>query len=185
MEGPAGPVHADSSAISVKFFVDGGVRFNGNLEAFGACAARLYKKTGKFVHEYSCRLPRGGNIPPTSQRSEMKAINLALEQSWEILNRSSTAHRWLDVTIYSDSQSSVNHMRLWRHDWENGKWATSIRTADQDIYEEASSLINRFIGKADVRFVWLPREELNAAEVAVNRIMDEMQKEYGPTSFVN
>lgn len=111
---------------TMKIYVDGGCRGNGQPGAIGAAAAVFQFKWGK-QRAWTRVLPR--HPRPTNQRAEITAIILALELALERY-RNLDSYPWIDVKIYSDSKYAVNCMNVWMDKWSNSKSITQSSNAE-------------------------------------------------------
>lgn len=158
----------------MKIHVDGGCRNNGRSSATGAAAAVFYNRNG-FRTTWTRRLT--ALQPPTSQRAELTAIVLALEQ---VLVKHAGLRRnpRLRVTIFTDSKYALGCMTEWYGKWVGNGWrnAKGGEVANRDLVELAKGLegLVREAGRGTVRFVWVPREENMDADRAVGEVLDGM-----------
>ena len=157
------------------FYVDGGCRRNGHNDAYGAAAAIWVKKWGK-QKSWTVTLPRYDDPRPTSQRAEIMALILALEQAlkhYETL----AGYPEFELVIHSDSQFVVNCMDLYIPRWFRNGWvnARGYEVANRDLLEEASDLEDEVNSLGSVRYQWIPRSENVAADQLANDAMDDME----------
>lgn len=157
----------------MQIYADGGCRYNGKPGAIGAAAA-VFQFKHNHEQRYYRKLPRSPT--PTSQRAEITAIILALEQALERY-KSLDSDPYLDVTIHSDSRYAVNCMNEWVYKWSKNGWvnAAGFQVANRDLIQEASDLDDELKEEGDVRYVWIPREDNQAADELCNEILDEME----------
>ncbi|KAJ5094278.1 ribonuclease H-like domain-containing protein [Penicillium angulare] len=144
-----------------------------NIEIYtdGAAVAVFVPKWGRHTW-FSKELP---SYPaPTSQRAEITAIIIALEEALEKF-REPRSNPYLDVTIYSDSKYAVECMSNWVYKWVRNGWtnAAGNEVANRDLIEEASDLDDRLRAEGDVKYVWIPREKNQLADGYCNDILDE------------
>jgi len=155
----------------MEIYVDGACRGNGQPGSIGAAAAVFKLRSGG--HEaWTKILPR--YPPPTSQRAEITAVILALEQALEKLAELQT-NPFLDVKIYSDSRYAVGCMTNWVYKWSENGWinAAGNEVANRDLIEEASDLDDRLKQEGDVEYIWIPREKNQDADDYCNEALDE------------
>lgn len=160
----------NNNADSRTFTVDGGCRGNGNPGSIAAAAAVFKLKWGRqkiFVQDLPSE-PR-----PTNQRAELTAIILALQRAIERYNGLRTNPRF-KLTIYSDSQYSVNCMTKWLPKWLANGWmnAKGKEVVNRDLIEEAIDLEARLNRAGRVKYVWVPRAQNAEADRAANEAMD-------------
>ncbi|KAG7002251.1 ribonuclease H [Physcia stellaris] len=161
-----------SKPFIMTIHVDGGCRNNGRASATGAAAAVFYNRNG-FPTTWTRRL--NGLQPPTSQRAELTAIVLALEQ---VLVKHAGLRRnpRLRVTIYTDSKYVLGCMTGWYEKWVGNGWrnAKGGAVANRDLVEWAKALegMVREVARGTVRFVWVPRERNGDADRAVGAVLD-------------
>lgn len=157
----------------MQIYADGGCRYNGKPNAIGVAAVVFQSKYGREERWYR-KLPRSPR--PTSQRAEIAAIILALEQALERY-RSLDSDPYLDVTISSDSRYAVNCMNEWVYKWSRNGWvnAAGFQLVNRDLIEKASDLDDLLKKEGDVRYVWVPRGDNQAADALCNEILDEME----------
>lgn len=157
------------------FNVDGGCRRNGRLSAIGAAACCLERSYGRPADFRICSLPRQRNRPPpTNQRAEITAIIMALE--WALEKYETLRSRpELRVTIYSDSQYAVRCMDDWIYKWCRNGWtnARGSEVVNRDLIERASHLDDLVAELGSVDYVWIRREENQAADELCRQRLDE------------
>lgn len=154
------------------FFVDGGCRPNGNSEAIGAAAAVMRTREGAYtgwtrtIHN------------PTSQRAELGAVILALEQAL-IKNDELRSSPRLEVTIHSDSMYVVNCMNVWADKWERNGWRNSVGepVANAGLIQEALDLSDQLSRLGRLAFVWISRKENRVADRMCEDAMDGAERE--------
>lgn len=164
----------------IVMYVDGGCRGNGQPGAYGACACNVVKKWGRS-ETFTRRLPSTSSTTPTSQRAELSAIILALEQAIET-RRELDSNPYMDVTIYTDSKYAHGCMTKWYSKWQNNGFINSagFPVANRDLIEEALGLESDVLNHGDVNWEWIPRCDNTVADRAVNDEMDEME---GPQRY--
>ncbi len=160
----------------MRMYVDGGCRRNGYEDAIGAAACVMQRKWGKNS-TWTCQLPSQYWDPtPTSQRAEITAIIQALEvalQEYEELDSNPN----LRLTIHTDSKYAHGCMTDWIYKWTRNGWinAAGNQVANRDLIEKASELDDKVKELGTVDYVWIPRGENQAADEAVNDLLDEME----------
>ncbi|RDW83635.1 RNase H [Aspergillus mulundensis] len=157
---------------TMKIYTDGGCRNNGYTNAKGAAAAVF--KTRHRTLSYTRKLPSTESPSPTSQRAEITAIIIALEEALRRY-RNLASDPYLSVTIYSDSRYAVNCMSEWIYKWSNNGWKNSMGNpvANQDLLRRASSLDDDLRDEGDVEYIWIPRSENFRADELCQEILDE------------
>lgn len=85
------------------FFVDGGVRRNGQRGASGAAACVLKCRNGTHL----VRTAGLGVMPPTNQRAELIAVFEALAWALDIYNVQLARGPRLQVIVHSDSMYAI------------------------------------------------------------------------------
>ena len=155
--------------------VDGACRRNGRDGAVGAAAIVIEPKWGKS-RSWTRILP--DNPAPTSQRAELTAIILALEQALERYDEL-RGYPYMDVTIYTDSKYALGCMTEWIHKWSSNGWrnAAGYEVANRDLIEEAWDLHKRLDNKGGVEYCWVPRQDNQEADAAVNEALDEYEQQ--------
>lgn len=70
-------------------------------------------------------------------------------------------------------------MTDWSYKWRNNGWINSAgnEVANRDLVEEAIGLENEIDRNGSVRFRWIPRDENQIADRAVNDELNEMQED--------
>lgn len=157
------------------FNVDGGCRRNGMLSAIGAAACCFERPYGRPAFVRTRCLSRQYNKPrPTNQRAEITAIIMALEWSLEKY-KTLRGRPELRVTIYSDSQYAVRCMNEWIYKWCQNGWVNSrgFEVVNRDLIEKASHLDDLVAGLGSVDYVWIRREENEAADDLCRQRLDE------------
>ena len=156
-------------------WVDGGCRNNGYPDAIGAYACIDVLRWGQN-RTYKRPLHQG---TPTSQRAEIAAIILALRTAWDKYENELDSGPWLDVTIYTDSKYVHGIMTDWVYKWCRNGWNNSLgnEIANRDYIEQASEMDDKLKEVGSVTYIWVSREENNAADEAVNEKLDEMEAE--------
>lgn len=160
---------------TMKIYVDGGCRNNGKPGAIGAAAA-VFKFKYNHEQRYYRELP---DYPaPTNQRAEITAIILALKQALERY-QSLDSTPYVDVTIHSDSRYAVNCMNEWIYKWSRNGWvnAAGSEVVNRDLIQEASDLDDLLKKEGDVSYVWISRDQNQAADELCNEILDEMEEQ--------
>lgn len=152
-------------------YVDGGCRGNGYPGAIGAAAAVHAKKYGG-TKAWTVNLPR--HPPPTNQRAEIRAIQLALEVALKKRSGLENPAVDMDVHIFSDSKYAVNCMTTWIYKWANNGWLNQQgnQVANRDLIETASDLDDRVKDCGEVAYHWIPRSENRGADEYCNRALD-------------
>ena len=156
-------------------YVDGGCRRNGFPGAFGACACVQYKKWGR-IQTFTKRLPTWERPVPTSQRAELHAIILALEQA---LRKREELYNdpYMNVTIYTDSRYAHGCMTQWCHKWQSNGFINSLgyEVSNRDLIERALDLERDILDQGNVYWEWIPRSDNEDADEAVNEELDTME----------
>lgn len=154
---------------TIKVWIDGGCRGNGTQNATGAAAAVFETEHGDFT--WTRLLP--SHPPPTSQRAEIDALNLALDQAL-VLHGELTRRPGLDVKIYSDSRYVVNCMTQWMPRWINNGWRNSAgrSVANRDLLDQAWYLDNELKQRGYVEYLWIPREENEIAHRRCDELLN-------------
>ena len=157
-------------------YVDGGCRKNGRPGAFGACACLVVKKYGQKT--FAKRLPSWEDPIPTSQRAELYAIIIALENAIEereyLYN-----NPYLDVTIHTDSKYAHGCMTDWYRKWQSNGFinARGYEVENRDLIEKALELESDILDHGKVNWEWIPRSDNTEADEAVNDELDEVEAE--------
>lgn len=155
-------------------YVDGGCRRNGYAGAIGA-AACVFVGRGGSLKTWTKKLPLY-DPQPTSQRAELTAIILALEEGWEkYCGLVYDPH--LAVTIYTDSRYAYGCMVQWREKWLSNDFTNcaGYEVANRDLIEYAYELDDRLGREGRVDYCWIPRADNQLADDAVNEALDEME----------
>ncbi|KAJ5966278.1 ribonuclease H1 [Penicillium waksmanii] len=155
---------------TIKIWTDGGCRNHGTPNAIGASAAVFETGPGVYM-SWTRSLP--SHPPPTSQRAEIDAINLALDQAL-VFYEELPSYTRLDVTIYSDSRYVVGCMTQWIPRFINNGWRNSAGrpVANRDLLEEAWYLNNELRQRGYVEYRWFPREQNQVADGLCDEEMD-------------
>ncbi|EGP87580.1 uncharacterized protein MYCGRDRAFT_41575 [Zymoseptoria tritici IPO323] len=161
------------------WYVDGGCRRNGQPGAVAAAAAVEMLRGGRawtFTRDLEQPCWQNDFTAPTTQRAEITAIILALEQALEGYDRLDTCPQ-IDLTIHSDFQYAVKCMDIWLSKWIDNDWinARGRPVANQDLIKEAYSLENRLIELADITYKWVPRAQNEMADAACNQALDQQE----------
>ncbi|KAJ5902631.1 ribonuclease H1 [Penicillium taxi] len=161
----------------IRVNVDGRCRGNGLDWAIGAAAASfqdrngIYKTWTKNLFRVSYYQPR-----VTSQRAELEAIILALEQ---IIVKHQELHPKprLNVKIFSDSQYAIRCMTEWLRKWASNGWINScgFGVSNQDLIKKASILDAQMRLLGDLNYSFIPRKENKTADEACQRVMDDLE----------
>ncbi|KAL4905077.1 hypothetical protein BDW74DRAFT_178088 [Aspergillus multicolor] len=161
----------------MKIYTDGGCRNNGYADAKGAAAA-VFRTRFKTV-SYTRKLQSNSSPAPTSQRAEITALILALEEALKRC-RSLNSNPYLKVTIYSDSRYAVDCMSKWIYKWSQRDWINSMGNpvANQDLLRRASRLDDELRDEGDVEYVWIPRANNVDADELCQELLDESEVEY-------
>ncbi|MCJ1460260.1 hypothetical protein MMC28_010639 [Mycoblastus sanguinarius] len=159
----------------MRMYVDGGCRRNGYADAIGAAACVVERK---YKGSTTWTRPLSGftTTTPTSQRAEIEAIILALERALEKIDElHSNPH--MEVTIFTDSKYAHGCMTDWIYKWTRNGWINSAghEVANRDLIEKASHLDDQVKEEGNVYYVWIPREQNQEADEAVNEVLDEME----------
>ncbi|KAJ5267166.1 ribonuclease H1 [Penicillium angulare] len=151
-------------AFIMEIYTDGGCRGNGSPEATSA-AARKYCRSRTRI------LP--SNTTPTSQRAELTAIILALEQALVKYDELHGAPR-LKVRIYSDSKYAVGCMTGSIDKWANNGWTNARENpvSNQDLIRKAADLDGRVKEEGSVRYILIPRAKNDFADRKCNEALD-------------
>ena len=160
----------------MRMYVDGGCRRNGYEDAIGAAACVIQRKWGRNLIWTRQLLREYWVTTPTSQRAEITAIILALEvalQEYEKLD----GNPILRLTIHTDSKYAHGCIADWIHRWISNGWinAAGNPVANTDPIERASELDNTVKELGTVDYVWIPRDENQDADEAVNNLLDEIE----------
>lgn len=158
----------------MKIYVDGGCRRNGYAGAIGA-AACVFMGRGGPIGTWTKKLPLY-DPQPTSQRAELEAIILALEQGWE--QYQGLRHDpYMDVTIFTDSKYALGCMTQWKQKWLNNDSTNcaGYDVVNRDLIEFAYELDDRLANEGRVEYCWIPRSDNELADEAVNEVLDEME----------
>ena len=154
-------------------YVDGGCRNNGYSNAFGAAAVVIKQRWGRS-HTWTRALPKYPRA--TSQRAELEAIILALEQAQERAAEMDNAP-FMKVTIHTDSKYAHGCMTDWSFKWRENGWINSAgnEVANRDLVEKAVDLDNAIEENGSVSYTWISRSENQEADNAVNERLDEIE----------
>ncbi|EED13827.1 ribonuclease H1, putative [Talaromyces stipitatus ATCC 10500] len=163
---------------TMKIYVDGGCRGNGQPGSIAAAAACIQHRSGN----YNCftrvvnESPDGD--PPTNQRAEITAIIIALEIAVEKY-RELDGNPYLELEIFSDSKYAVNCMNEWIYKWERNGYINSAGNpvANQDLIREASGLDDDLNEEGRVTYTWIPRERNEVADKWCNKELDEIEEQ--------
>lgn len=160
---------------TMKMKVDGGCRRNGYSDAVGAAAVVLFHRTGGW-NSWSWALP--SSPTPTSQRAELTAIVHALEMARDKIHELDGSPV-MKVTISTDSKYAHGCMTNWSYKWRNNGWinAAGNEVANRDLVEEAIELEDEIDRNGSVTFRWIPRDENQIADKAVNDELNDMQED--------
>ena len=156
----------------MEMYVDGGCRGNGYSGAIGAAACVVQEKWGRQkIHTKT--LPY--YPAATNQQAELSAIILALETAWnkyEVLSGTP----YIQVTIHTNSKYALGCMTTWKSKWMNNGFINSAGggVVNRDLIERAYDLDQMVAGEGSVDYVWIPREENQDADDAVNEALDDM-----------
>jgi ribonuclease HI len=155
---------------TMKIYVDGGCRGNGQPGSIGAAAVAFKLRYGR-LKGWHRSLPRWP--PPTNQRAEISAIILALEKALEKYDNLYSSPR-LNVKIYTDSKYAVGCMRTWIDKWISNGWknAAGNTVANRDLIAKASDLDDKLLELGKVKYIWIPREDNVYADSLCNDNMD-------------
>lgn len=158
---------------TMKIFVDGACRGNGQPGSIGAAAACFQDRRGNYdtfteilnTHEYEA----------TNQRAEILAIILALEVALDKY-RNMDANPYLDVEIFTDSRYAVGCMTEWAHTWTRNGWrnAAGDPVANQDLIHEALALDSKLKEDGTVQYSWISRSSNQVADRACNDALDSL-----------
>ncbi|MCJ1458743.1 hypothetical protein MMC28_009117 [Mycoblastus sanguinarius] len=161
----------------MRMSVDGGCRRNGYSNAIGAAACVVEEKWGRST-TWTCRLP--SHTTATNQRAEIQAIILALEQVLEKYDEL-RSNPLMMVTISTDSKYAHGCMTDWIYKWTRNGWINSAGrpVANKDLIEKASDLDDRVKELGEVEYKWVARAGNQAADAAVNEVLDKMDSERG------
>ncbi|KAI0828775.1 ribonuclease H-like domain-containing protein [Hypoxylon sp. FL0890] len=157
-----------------EFYVDGGCRGNGHNWAIGAAAACFWHRRRRL--RTRTRHLDTWRYRATSQRAEILAVIIALEWALDKLDNT-YSNADVEITIYSDSTFVVDCMESWIHGWVENGWRNSRgrRVANQDLLEVAFELNEEVQESAFLNYVWIPRDENQAADDACNEALDEQE----------
>ena len=160
----------------MEMYIDGGCRYNGSSNAIGAAACVIHRRWGGDL-TYTRKLP--SYTTPTSQRAEITAIILALEQGLSKSRDLDTSPR-MNVTIYTDSKYAHGCMTDWVYKWSRNGWinAAGNSVANRDLIEQASDLDDDLKEYGVVNYVWVPRSENQKADEAAGEVLNEMDDDY-------
>ena len=158
----------------MRMTVDGGCRRNGYYGAIAAAAVVIYDRWGRktirttSVDDY--------DASPTNQAAELTAILLALENARDRYINSIT-NPYMLVSITTDSKYAYGCMMTWRHKWTRNGWVNSAGrpVANQDLIRQAIDLEEDIEDNGSVTYSWVPREQNQDADSAVNDALDEME----------
>ncbi|KAL8721141.1 MAG: hypothetical protein Q9181_007772 [Wetmoreana brouardii] len=159
----------------MRMSVDGGCRRNGYSDAFAAAAVIVHRKWGR-TKTWTKRLP---SYPrPTSQAAEITAIILALETALDMYNNSDM-RPYMRVTITTDSKYAYGCMTEWRYKWVENGWINSAGrdVANQELIQRALELEEEVEEDGKVWYTWVPRDENQDADDAVNEVLNEMDSD--------
>lgn len=161
---------------TMRMKVDGGCRGNGYDGAVGAAAVIIEHKYGGRWTSWTKRLPTYPR--PTSQRAELAAIVLALEKALEKQRQLDRAP-FMKVAIRTDSKYAHGCMTDWSFKWLNNGWINCAgnEVANRDLVEEALELEAELEENGDVQYEWIPRDQNQDADEAVNDKLDEMSND--------
>ena len=84
---------------------------------------------------------------------------------------------YLKLRIYTDSRYVVGCMTQWKEKWlDTGFYnVRGFKVSNCDLIKKAYNWHEKLARKGWVEYVWIPREENQAADDAVNEILDEME----------
>lgn len=160
------------------FNVDGGCRFNGYDNAYGAAACCLMPRRSRRGYYYKTkRLPRGSHPRPTNQRAELLALVLALEWARD-RNDELDGCPQLAVEIRTDSKYAHSCLTEWIFKWQDNGWtnARGTQVANRDLLLRAVELENWLLQRGTVNYYWIPRSENELADKHCNATMDEEEE---------
>ncbi|KAG6367709.1 hypothetical protein INS49_001904 [Diaporthe citri] len=111
---------------------------------------------------------------PTNQRAEITGIIMALEWALEKY-KTLRGFPELQVTIYSDSQYAVRCMNDWIYKWCHNGWLNSrgFEVINRDLIERASHLDDLVAELGSVDYVWIRREDNEAADDLCRQRLDQ------------
>lgn len=77
---------------------------------------------------------------------------------------------YMRVTVMTDSKYAHGCMTNWLAKWMNNGWlnCTGNEVANRDLIEQAVDLQDEIERNGNVDYVWLPREQNDEADAAVN-----------------
>ncbi|KAL9630245.1 MAG: hypothetical protein Q9164_006521 [Protoblastenia rupestris] len=159
---------------TMDLWVDGGCRNNGYSNAVGAAAVVQVQRWGRDKI-YTETLSGSRHEPhPTSQRAELAAVVLALQTAINKRDELDDNPR-LSVNIHTDSRYAHSCMTEWYDKWENNGWrnARGEKVVNRDLVKKALELERDLLNKACVNWHWVPRDQNEAADKAVNDALDE------------
>ncbi|KAK7701867.1 hypothetical protein SLS64_010001 [Diaporthe eres] len=109
----------------------------------------------------------------------MRAIIMALEWALEKYKTLRGCPE-LQVTIYSDSQYAVRCMNDWIYKWCGNGWLNSrgFEVANRDLIERASHLDDLIAELGSVDYVWIRREDNEAADELCRQRLNEQEGFY-------
>ncbi|KAI4089323.1 MAG: hypothetical protein LQ344_005455 [Seirophora lacunosa] len=151
---------------TMRMSVDGACRRNGCSDAVAAAAVVLHRKWGRS-QIWTRRLP---DYPsPTNQAAELTAIIMALERALDFYQNCNMSP-YMRVTVMTDSKYAHGCMTNWLAKWMNNGWlnCTGNEVANRDLIEQAVDLQDEIERNGNVDYVWLPREQNDEADAAVN-----------------
>lgn len=109
-------------------------------------------------------------LPKTNQRAELYAIYKAIK----IIHKKDKLY---DITIYTDSEYSINSYTKWIKNWEKNNWIGSNGKPikNQDILKKTQNLIKNHTGK--IKFIHVKAHTNNTDFNSIhNSITDELAK---------
>jgi ribonuclease HI len=160
----------------MNIYVDGACRGNGQPGATGAAAAVFKPKYGKHIW-FTRVLPQYPT--PTSQRAEIMAIILALEEALKKYDELDGYPR-VYTRIYSDSKYAVGCMTEWIYKWTQNNWTTSAgyEVVNRDLIEKASDLDDKVSDLGPVEYIWISRGGNEDADRYCNQALDRQERGY-------
>ena len=152
----------------------GGCRYSGSSFAIEAAAVEVLHSSGNYILEaQDC----GGDLNSNSQRSELKAVMGALHLAREKV-KTLEGQTLMDVTIYTDSQYAYDSMKNWKPLTGRGLYhALSDDISNRGIIEYAFAQEEKLMQHGEVTYILIDRDENQAACAAVDKKLDEREKE--------
>ena len=159
---------------TMRMWVDGGCRGEAHGGPVGAAAAVVEDNSGK-IETHTAVLP--ASPIPTSQRAELTAIILALEQAAERQPALSFSTERMLVTIYTNSNYARGCMTGWVPAAIDERCVGSVGrgVGNRDLIEHAVNLQSQIEQSGRVVYEWIGSDQNHRAQHAAISAIDAFQ----------